>query len=62
MATEHDVKDLSQAEGGRYRIDWAEHEMPVLRAIKELQAMIERTRPRPIAIADRQYPQSEELL
>lgn len=35
MATEHDVKDLSQAEGGRYRIDWAEHEMPVLRAIKE---------------------------
>jgi hypothetical protein len=36
--------------------------MPVLRAIKELQAMIQRTWPRPIAIADRQYPQSEELL
>jgi adenosylhomocysteinase len=35
MATEHDVKDLGQAEGGRYRITWAEQEMPVLRAIKE---------------------------
>lgn len=35
MATEHDVKDLKQAEGGRYRITWAEQEMPVLRAIKE---------------------------
>ena len=35
MAIENDVKDLSQAEGGRYRITWAEHEMPVLRAIKE---------------------------
>jgi adenosylhomocysteinase len=35
MATEHDVKDLGQAEGGRFRITWAEQEMPVLRAIKE---------------------------
>ena len=32
---EHDVKDLSQATGGRYRIEWAEQEMPVLRAIRE---------------------------
>ncbi len=36
MAIEQfDVKDLAQAEGGRYRINWAELEMPVLRAIKE---------------------------
>lgn len=30
-----DVKDVSLAEGGRRRIDWAEREMPVLRMIKE---------------------------
>ena len=30
-----DIRDESQATGGRYRIDWAEREMPVLRAIKE---------------------------
>lgn len=35
MGTEHDVKDLGLAEGGRFRITWAEHEMPVLRAIRE---------------------------
>ncbi len=35
MAVEHDVKDLSQATGGRYRIEWAELEMPVLRKIRE---------------------------
>lgn len=35
MTVEHDVKDLNQATGGRYRIDWAEQEMPVLRAIME---------------------------
>jgi adenosylhomocysteinase len=35
MTIEHDVKDLGLAEGGRYRINWAEREMPVLRAIKE---------------------------
>ncbi len=35
MAVEHDVKNLDLATGGRYRIDWAEHEMPVLRAIRE---------------------------
>ena len=33
--TEYDIKDLSLAEGGRRRIDWAEREMPVLRQIKE---------------------------
>ena len=46
------------------RPEFAPHRksMPVLRAIKQLQAMIERTRPSPIAIADRRYPQSEELL
>jgi adenosylhomocysteinase len=32
---QYDVKDLAQAEGGRYRIQWAELEMPVLRAIRE---------------------------
>ncbi|MGE0151781.1 MAG: hypothetical protein AB7R90_04135 [Reyranellaceae bacterium] len=36
--------------------------MPVLRAVKKLQAMITRTRPAPIAIADRRFPQSEDLL
>ena len=30
-----DVKDMSLAEGGRRKIDWAEREMPVLRQIKE---------------------------
>jgi adenosylhomocysteinase len=35
MTVEHDVKSLDQAIGGRYRIEWAEHEMPVLRAIRE---------------------------
>jgi adenosylhomocysteinase len=31
----YDIKDISQAEGGRRRIDWAEREMPVLRLIRE---------------------------
>ena len=31
----YDVKDISQAEGGRLRIEWAEREMPVLRQIRE---------------------------
>ncbi len=31
----YDVKDLSQAEGGRRRIEWAEREMPVLRSIRD---------------------------
>ena len=31
----YDVKDLSLAEGGRRRMDWAEREMPVLRQIRE---------------------------
>jgi adenosylhomocysteinase len=31
----YDVKDLNLAEGGRRRIEWAEHEMPVLRLIRE---------------------------
>lgn len=35
MSVEHDVKNLDGATGGRYRIDWAEQEMPVLRAIRE---------------------------
>jgi len=35
MTVEHDVKNLDQATGGRYRIEWAEQEMPVLRAIRE---------------------------
>ena len=33
--THHDVKNLDLATGGRYRIEWAEQEMPVLRAIRE---------------------------
>lgn len=35
MTVEHDVKDLDLATGGRFRINWAEQEMPVLRAIRE---------------------------
>jgi adenosylhomocysteinase len=35
MTVEHDVRDLSLATGGRYRIDWANNEMPVLSAIQE---------------------------
>ncbi len=31
----YDIKDISLAEGGRRRIEWAEHEMPVLRMIRE---------------------------
>src|SRR5262245_8897110 len=31
----YDIKDTSQAEGGRRRIEWAEHEMPVLRQIRD---------------------------
>ncbi|HSQ39927.1 MAG TPA: adenosylhomocysteinase [Anaerolineales bacterium] len=30
-----DIKDSTQAEGGRRRIEWAEREMPVLRTIRE---------------------------
>ncbi len=35
MTIEHDIKDAKQAEGGRYRIDWAGTEMPVLKQIYE---------------------------
>ena len=34
MTVEHHVKKLELATGGRYRIEWAEQEMPVLRSIK----------------------------
>jgi adenosylhomocysteinase len=32
---EHDVRSLDLATGGRYRIEWAEHDMPVLRQIRD---------------------------
>lgn len=32
---EYDVKDADLAQAGRYKIEWAEMEMPVLRAIRE---------------------------
>jgi len=35
MTVEHDVKNLNLATGGRYRVEWAEQEMPVLRLIRE---------------------------
>jgi adenosylhomocysteinase len=35
MSMEYDVRDLDLAESGRRRIEWAEHEMPVLRQIRE---------------------------
>ncbi|MEJ2678868.1 MAG: adenosylhomocysteinase, partial [Gemmatimonadota bacterium] len=34
-ATSHDVKDLSLADRGRRRTEWAERQMPVLRQIRE---------------------------
>ena len=33
--TAYDVKNTKLAEGGRYRIEWGEQEMPVLRLIRE---------------------------
>lgn len=32
---EHDIKSADLSTGGRYRIEWAEREMPVLRAIRD---------------------------
>ena len=34
-ATAHDVRDLSLADEGRRRVEWAERDMPVLRGIRE---------------------------
>jgi adenosylhomocysteinase len=35
MANNYDIKDITLAEQGRKRIDWAEKEMPVLRLLRE---------------------------
>ncbi len=35
MIVEHDVKDLSLADSGQRKVEWAEQEMPVLRLIRE---------------------------
>ncbi len=35
MSEQYDVKDLSLAEAGRHRIEWAELEMPVLRQVRD---------------------------
>ncbi len=35
MTVAHDIKDIELATGGRYRIDWAGQEMPVLKQIAE---------------------------
>ncbi len=35
MAIDHDIRDPRLAEGGRYRIEWAAQEMPVLQQIRE---------------------------
>jgi adenosylhomocysteinase len=35
VTVEHDVKDLSLADAGQRRVEWAEQEMPVLRLIRE---------------------------
>ena len=35
MTVAHDVKDLELATGGRYRVEWAGREMPVLRQIRQ---------------------------
>ena len=34
MAIEYDIRDINLAPGGRYRIEWAERDMPVLRQIR----------------------------
>src|SRR5262250_708450 len=33
--TDHDVKDLSLAQAGKLKIEWAEQSMPVLRQVRE---------------------------
>mgnify|MGYP003694291225 FL=1 len=33
--TDHDVKDLSLADSGKLKIEWAEQSMPVLRQVRE---------------------------
>ncbi len=35
MTVEHDVRDLNLATGGRYRIEWADQEMPVLASLRK---------------------------
>jgi len=35
MTLEHDIKDLSLADAGQRKVEWAEQEMPVLRLIRE---------------------------
>ena len=35
MTVEHHVKNVNLATGGRYRIEWAEQEMPVLRLLRD---------------------------
>jgi adenosylhomocysteinase len=35
LGTNYDIKNPKLADGGRYRIEWAEQEMPVLRLIRE---------------------------
>jgi adenosylhomocysteinase len=42
MSNQYDVADLNLATGGRYRIEWAENDMPVLRQIR---ARFEREKP-----------------
>lgn len=42
MSQAYDIRDLNLADQGRNKIDWAEHEMPVLRQIRE---RFERERP-----------------
>ena len=42
MSVAYNVKDMGLATAGRFRIDWAEHDMPVMRAIK---ARFEREKP-----------------
>ena len=42
MTQDYDVKDLNLADTGQRRVEWAEHEMPVLRLIRE---RFERERP-----------------
>jgi len=35
LTTNYDIKNPKLADGGRYRVEWAEQEMPVLRLIRE---------------------------
>lgn len=60
LARERSVPEVfseSREEFAPYR-----NTMPVIAAIKDVMRLVKRTKPTPIAIADKRYPQSEQVL